>query len=132
MHVSLDIGGGSCHDALVGFEGWVTVGCSAVALVVSAIALARSLQTSVPRAVADRLSNVEAEATRWRTAAQAVLEEADDLFQRIERKRASAAAAASKASRALGAAPDDEGSPPAPASQTRAQLRLARRRGLVA
>lgn len=115
----------------MGFEGFVAIGCSAVALVVSAIALLRSLRTSVPRVVADRLSGVEAEAIRWKTAAQAVIEEADDLFQRIERKRASAAAAASKANRSLGAAPDADEGPPVTPAATRAQARLARRLGRV-
>jgi len=108
-----------CHTVDV----WVPLGI-VLATGLSAVALLRSLQTAIPRQLATRLDELESQASRWRLAAEALIEEAESLFTRIERKRASASGAETRATRKLEAL-QEESTPQVPI--TRAQIRLARR-----
>jgi hypothetical protein len=93
---------------------------------VSALALARTFASRSSAGTLKRLEAVEARAALWQATGAELVERAEDVFQRIERKRASAAASASRAEAAR--APEDE-APPAPRS--RAEVRALRRGGAL-
>ena len=102
-------------------EFWATLGSVGLALlvtcavlnVVAALVLARK---SLPRALkieldvakaecaeaVARVRAIEAQVSSWRAEIEGLIEESANQFERVERKRASAAAAASRAEKARG------------------------------
>jgi len=97
----------------------------AIALGVGGLALARTLASRSSASLVKRLDEVEARSSLWKTTAEELIERGEDVFSRVERKRASAAASASRAEAAReGAVPEE---PPQPRS--RAHARLLRRSG---
>lgn len=106
---------------------FVGLSLSVLALALSVFALVRSFGVRSPAAVRNRLDALEANAALWKTTATELIERSEDVFGRIERKRASAAAAASRAERLT--QPEDQ----LPLPMNRAEVRALRRaRGALA
>jgi len=99
------------------------ISLSGLAVALSGFALARSFGARSPGTVKSRLDALEASATLWKSTAAELIERSEDVFGRIERKRASAAAAAARAERGAHALE----SPPEPIPLNRAEARALRR-----
>ena len=117
-------------------EFWSTLGAVGLALLVACTALnllaaawlarrslPKALEIILSRAKADSLTalakveEIEAQVKVWRTELEGLIEEAENQFGRVERKRASAAAAASRLEARAGGNGASTGEPPPGASR---------------